>query len=54
METSVIYGLAKLLGHEALSLNAILANRATGEFSQNPQEVVEGLIVHALNRIVNI
>ena len=54
METSVIYGLAKLLGHEALSLNAILANRATGEFSQRPQQVVERLILHALNRIVNI
>lgn len=54
METSVIYGLAKLLGHEALSLNAILANRATGDFSHNPQELVERLILHALNRIVNI
>ena len=30
METSVIYGLSKLLGHKALSLNAIIANRATG------------------------
>ena len=29
METSGIYGLSKLLGHKAISLNAILANRAT-------------------------
>ena len=37
METSVIYGLSKLLGHEALSLNAIIANRANGDFSKNPK-----------------
>jgi len=54
METSVIYGLSKLLGHEALSLNAIIANRATGNFSKNPQKTVERLILHALDRIVNI
>ena len=33
METSGIYGLAKLLGHRAVSLNAILANRATQIFT---------------------
>jgi len=54
METSVIYGLSKLLGHEALSLNAIIANRANGTFSKNPKETVEQLIVYALERIVNI
>lgn len=54
METSVIYGLSKLLGHEALSLNAIIANRATGKFSKNPKATIERLILHALNRIVNI
>lgn len=54
METSVIYGLSKLLGHEALSLNAIIANRATGEFSKDPKDTVERLIIYALNRIVNI
>ena len=36
METAAIYGLSKLLGHNALSLNAIIANRANGTFSQNP------------------
>ncbi len=38
METSVIYGLSKLLGHEALSLNAIIANRANGDFSKDPKK----------------
>ncbi len=54
METSVIYGLSKLLGHEALSLNAIIANRATGDFSKNPKKTIENLILYALERIVNI
>lgn len=52
METAAIYGLSKLLGHEALSLNVILANRATGMFSQNPTVAVDRLIRFALERIV--
>ena len=54
METSVIYGLSKLLGHEAISLNAIIANRANGDFSKDPKKVVDKLIKYALERIVNI
>ncbi|GGW63983.1 uridine phosphorylase [Winogradskyella epiphytica] len=54
METSVIYGLSKLLGHEAVSLNAIIANRANGTFSKDPKKLVENLITYALDRIVNI
>ena len=44
METAGIYGLARLLGHRALSVSAILANRATGEFSARPAETVDRLI----------
>ena len=50
METSVIYGLSRLLGHHAISLNAIIANRANGTFSTNPKQVVQSLIKHALDR----
>ncbi|WP_223034376.1 nucleoside phosphorylase [Hanstruepera marina] len=53
METSVIYGLSKLLGHKALSLNAIIANRATGEFSKDPKQVVESLINYTLNKLIS-
>ncbi|WP_109852881.1 nucleoside phosphorylase [Aquimarina sp. AU58] len=53
METAGIYGLAKLLGHKAVSMNAIVANRATGEFSQNPKETVEKLIKYTLGKIAN-
>ncbi len=52
METSAIYGLSRLLGHHACSMNAIIANRALGEFSENPAQVVEDLIIYTLNKIV--
>lgn len=51
METAGIYGLSKLLGHKALSMNAIIANRATGKFSKNPKVVVEKLITYTLDKI---
>jgi uridine phosphorylase len=51
METAAIYGLSKLLGHECLSLNAIIANRATGDFSKNPYQVVEDLIDYTLEKL---
>lgn len=53
METAGIYGMAKLLGHKAVSMNAILANRATGEFSKNPKDTVEKLIIYTLDKIAN-
>ena len=52
METSVIYGLSKLLGHNALSLNAIIANRPNGTFSKDPKKVIENLIQYTLNKLV--
>ena len=51
METSGIYGLSTLLGHQALSINAILANRATGVFSKNPANTVNQMILAAFDRI---
>ena len=51
METSAIYGLSKLLGHHACSINAILANRANGEFSKNPELVVNNLIQYTLDKL---
>lgn len=51
METAGYYSLGKLMGHEMLSLNAILANRSRGTFSKNPNKVIDGLIEKALDRI---
>ena len=52
METSAIYGLSKLLGHHACSMNAIIANRSNGTFSANPKKVVEDLIHYTLDKLV--
>ena len=51
METSAIYGLARLLGHRALSTNAIIANRPNGAFSKDPYRVVDQLIQNMLGLI---
>lgn len=51
METSAIYGLSKLLGHHCLSLNAIVANRISKEFSKDGAKAVENLIKHSLTII---
>lgn len=51
METAAIYGLSALLGHNALSLNAIIANRASGTFSEDPYKAVDELITYTLNKL---
>lgn len=51
METSAIYGLSKLLGHKACSMNAIIANRANLTFSEDPYATVEKLIQYTLNKL---
>ncbi|MFA4868785.1 MAG: nucleoside phosphorylase [Pedobacter sp.] len=51
METAGIYALAKVLGHKALSVNAILASRVNFEFSKNPQQVVDKAIGMVLDRL---
>lgn len=51
METAAIYGLSALLGHRAVSLSVVLANRAAGEFSRNPARSVRRLLETALEKI---
>ncbi len=51
METAGIYALAKVLGHKALSINAILASRVKFEFSKAPEKIVEQAIKMVLERI---
>ncbi|MDT0677376.1 nucleoside phosphorylase [Autumnicola musiva] len=51
METSGIYGLSKLLRHRAVSMNAIIANRASGKFSKDPKLVVDNLIKYCLEKL---
>ena len=53
METASIYGLSRLLGHKAISLNAIIANRVNRTFSKNPDKTIESLILYTLDRLVS-
>jgi uridine phosphorylase len=43
-ETAGIYLLASILGHQAISFNAIVANRITDEYSNHSEETLDGLI----------
>ncbi|GAB2624699.1 nucleoside phosphorylase [Belliella aquatica] len=51
METSGYYAMGRLLGHEVLSLNAIVANRITKEFADNAYDIVDDLIKHTLKKV---
>ncbi len=51
METAGYYAFGRILGHDVLSLNAILANRFNKEFSPNPEQVVDDLIQLVLSRL---
>ena len=49
METAGIYLLSGLFGFEALSINAILANRSEGLFSSKAADTVDRMIRMALS-----
>jgi uridine phosphorylase len=51
METAGIYALASALGHQSLSINAILAHRLKLQFSSSPQKIVDKMIELVLSRI---
>lgn len=51
METAGYYAMARLMGHEALSVNAIIANRIKNKFSRDPDKVIDSLIKKILDRI---
>jgi len=51
METSGYFALGRLFGHRTVSVNAIMANRVTGEFSKRPSEVIDSLIRKVLENL---
>jgi len=51
METAGYYAMCRMLGHDVLSLNAIVANRITHQFSKDPDKTVDTLIKTVLDRI---
>jgi len=54
METSAIYGMGRVLGHECLSISAIVANRIRKEFSKDGGAAVAALIEKGLGIIAGI
>jgi uridine phosphorylase len=52
MESSALFGLSALLGHEAVSICAVIANRVTGGFIQDHDEVMDRLLKFTLERLV--
>lgn len=54
METSAIYGLAQLLGHQAVSCNVIIANRINQTFSTTPEKAILNMIELMLERIERV
>ena len=54
METAIIYGMSKMLGHNAISLNAILANRENGTYSLNPNKTINRLILLTLDKLSDL
>jgi len=51
MESSAIYGLAKMLGHKAVTICAIIANRGTKTFSKDYQSTVKELVKYTLEKL---
>jgi len=53
MESSAIYGLSKMLGHKALTICLIIANRVTKQANENYRDEMKKLIVKVLNNLTN-
>lgn len=53
MESSAIYGLSQMLGHKALTICLIIANRITGEANNNYYDKMKNLIKKVLDNMTN-
>lgn len=51
METSALYGLSRILGHEALTVCAIVANRLAKTYSKDYKAAIDKMISLILDRI---
>ena len=52
METSAIYGLARIMGHNALTVCLIIANRADGTFLNEYHDRMRNAIVQIMDRVI--
>ncbi len=54
METSGYYALGRLMGHEVLSCNAIIANRISNKFSKNSDKTIDKMIKTVLEKVLTL
>lgn len=52
METSAIYGLGRIMGHHCLSINTIIANRQTKEFTKDGSRSITQMIEKSLALLI--
>jgi uridine phosphorylase len=53
METSALYGLGRLMGHETITVCALIANRITNEYCIEHKPVIKRLVEMVLERIAH-
>jgi uridine phosphorylase len=53
MESSAIFGLGKLLGHECMSVNVVVANRVAQQYSKDSNAAIEHMIEKALEVVIS-
>ncbi len=51
METAALYGMSRLLGHRAISINAIVSNSINNSILKEPNKTIDGIIMKVLERI---
>lgn len=54
METSALFGLAKVLGHNALTICDVIANRARKEYSKDVKKSIDLMIRYVLEKFSEI
>jgi len=54
LESAGYYAMARLLGHEMISVNTIISNRISNKFSKNPAKSLNDLIQKVLERVKSI
>ena len=53
METSALYALGRSLGHNVITICAVLANRYKEKYSKNPLQTIDSLVKNVLEIIVS-
>jgi len=54
METAGLYAFGLIFEHQVISINSVLANRATGGFSENPAKSIDRMIQLSLRKIAEL